>query len=50
MNSINKHIGSDFNDFLKEECILEETESVAVKMVLAFELKQIMKRQHLTIT
>lgn len=46
----NKHIGSDFNDFLKEEGIFEETEAVAVKRLLAFKLQQTMKKQHLTKT
>lgn len=33
-----KYIGSKFDDFLKEEKILEEAESSAIKRVLAFRL------------
>jgi hypothetical protein len=50
MNKKNKHIGSDFDDFLKEENILEETEAIASKRILAFELQQSMKEQHMTKT
>ena len=50
MNRKNKHIGSDFNDFLKEESALEETEAVAVKRVLAFRLQQTMKQRNMTKT
>ncbi|HSL83582.1 MAG TPA: hypothetical protein VLF66_12475 [Thermoanaerobaculia bacterium] len=31
-----KHVGSDFNDFLREEGLLEEVEAVAAKRVLAY--------------
>lgn len=31
-----KNIGSDFDEFLKEEGIFEETQEVAVKRVLAY--------------
>jgi len=34
----NKHIGSDFDDFLEEEGILAEVEATAVKRVIAFQL------------
>ena len=40
----NKHLGSDFDDFLQEEGILEECEAVAVKHVLAWQIEQIMKQ------
>lgn len=34
----NMHIGSDFDDFLKEEGIFEEVESAAISRVRADEL------------
>ncbi len=44
----NKHIGSKFDDFLKDEGILEETKAGATKRVVAFQIQKIMKQQHLT--
>ena len=35
-----KHIGSSFEDFLKEEGTLEETTTGAVKRVLAWQAQQ----------
>jgi antitoxin HicB len=46
----NEHIGSNFDDFLAEEGMLAETETVAVKRVLAFQVEQMMKEQNLTKT
>jgi len=43
-----KHIGSDFDDFLNEERMLEEAEAVASKRVIAFQIAKEMKRTHLT--
>jgi predicted XRE-type DNA-binding protein len=43
-----KHIGSDFDDFLAEEGLLEETETVAVKRALAFQIKEMMESQNLS--
>jgi oligoribonuclease NrnB/cAMP/cGMP phosphodiesterase (DHH superfamily) len=43
MKRMNKHIGSGFDDFLKEEGILEETQAAAVKKVVAFQIWKIMK-------
>lgn len=48
--SQNKHIGSDFEDFLKEEGILEECDKIAMKRVLAFQIEQEMKQQKITKT
>ncbi len=45
-----KNIGSDFDDFLQEEGILAETESVAVKRVVAFQIQQLMVENKLTKT
>jgi len=46
----NKHIGSNFDDFLEEEGILAKTEAVAVKRVIAFQVEQMMKEQNLSKT
>ena len=47
---INDHVGSNFDDFLEEEGILAETEAVAVKRVIAFQVEQMMKEQNLSKT
>lgn len=39
----NKHIGSDFDDFLREDGILNDAEAVATKRVIAFQIAQAMK-------
>jgi antitoxin HicB len=36
MEKKNKHIGSNFDDFLEEEGILEEVEEVVAKRILIF--------------
>ena len=46
----NKHIGSNFDDFLKEEGIFPETEAVAVKRVIALQIEQMMEKKHLSKT
>lgn len=46
----NKHIGSDFSTFLKEEGIYEEVNDIAIKRVIAYQLEQEMKAQHITKT
>ena len=43
-----KNIGSNFDDFLQEEGTLAETESVAVKRVVAFQIKQLMAEKNMT--
>ena len=40
---MNKHIGNNFDDFLEEEGLLAETESVAIKRVIAFQVAHLMK-------
>lgn len=50
MTSINKHVGSDFDEFLKEEGLLEEVERVAIKRVVAYQVGQYMLNQGLTKT
>jgi len=42
-----KHIGSDFDDFLKEEGLLEEAEAIAAKRIFVFQLEQELKKQKL---
>jgi len=44
----NKHMGSNFDDFLKKEAILEETTAAATKKVIAYQIQQLMKEKHLT--
>lgn len=46
----NRYIGSDFDDFLKEEGILEITEAAANKKVIVYQLQEAMKQLHLTKT
>ena len=46
----NKHIGTDFSDFLKEDGIYEETNDIAIKRVIAYQLEQEMKVQNITKT
>jgi hypothetical protein len=43
-----KHIGSDFDDFLREKHLLEAAEATAAKRVIAFQLAQEMQRCRLT--
>jgi antitoxin HicB len=43
-----KHLGSSFEDFLREEGTLEETTNRAIKRVLARQLKQLMAAQELS--
>ena len=45
---MNKHIGNNFDDFLEEEGILAETESVAIKRVIAFQVAQLMKTKKIS--
>ena len=43
----NNHIGSNFDSFLEEENILQESEAVALKRVIAYELQQKMKEKNM---
>lgn len=43
-----KHIGSNFDDFLEEEGLLEETTAAAVKRYIAYQLSQKMSEEHLS--
>jgi len=44
------HLGSDFDEFLREEGIYDQTQAVSVKRVLVYELERNMQRAHLTKT
>ena len=44
----NRHIGSDFDEFLQEEGILAETEATAVKRVIAHQIEQEMKDRQIS--
>jgi antitoxin HicB len=43
-----KNIGSAFDDLLKEEGIEQEARSIALKRVLAYQIAQAMKEQHIS--
>jgi DNA-binding Xre family transcriptional regulator len=45
-----KHIGSNFDDFLKEEKIYEQVQAVAIKRVVAYQIAEEMKKKNLTKT
>jgi DNA-binding Xre family transcriptional regulator len=46
----NQHIGSNFDEFLREEGIYEEVEAAALKKVIAAALARQMKRQHISVS
>jgi antitoxin HicB len=43
-----KHLGSDFDDFLKGRDLLDDAEAMAAKRVIAFQIAQEMERNNLT--
>ena len=45
-----KHVGSNFDDFLASEAMLEEATATAVKRVIVWQIEQEMKAQKLTKT
>lgn len=47
---MNEHIGSDFDDFLAEQGLLEEVSATALKRVIAWQLASAMKQQKVTKT
>lgn len=47
---MNECIGSDFDDFLKEEGMFEEVEAAAIKKVIACMIEQEMRKQQLSKT
>lgn len=46
----NKHIGSDFDDFLRDEGMLEEIEAAALKKIVAWQLEEALKKTSVTKT
>ncbi len=49
MNDMNKkHLGTNFDDFLREERLLDQVQAAAVKRVIAYQIVQEMKRRKLT--
>ncbi|MFM7293361.1 MAG: XRE family transcriptional regulator [Burkholderiales bacterium] len=46
----NKHIGSNFDDFLAEQALLEDVTATAMKRVIAWQIEQEMKAQKLSKT
>ena len=47
---MSKHIGSSFDDFLDEEGVIAEAEAIAVKRVIAYQLRELMNDRKLTKT
>jgi len=43
-----EHLGSDFDDFLREERLLDTAEATAAKRVIAFQIAEEMKHRKLT--
>jgi antitoxin HicB len=46
----NQYVSGDFDDFLREEGILEEVEAAAIKKVLAFKIAALMEEQKISKT
>jgi len=44
----NKHIGSDFDEFLQAEGLLAEAEAIAVKRVIAYQIEQEMEERSIS--
>lgn len=47
---LRKNMESDFDAFLKEDGIYEEVNNSAIKRVIAYQIEQEMKQQHITQT
>jgi len=45
-----KHIGSNFDDFLKEENLYENLQAASIKRVIAYQIAEEMKKKNLTET
>ena len=50
MNATASHLGSNLDDFLKEEGIFEQTQNRAIKEVIAWQLTQAMQEQAMSKT
>ena len=44
----NKHIGSDFDELLRDEGLLDDAKSVAAKRVIAFQIAREMESSHIS--
>lgn len=45
-----KNVGSNFDDFLKDEGLLADTEAAAIKRVIAFQVETLMKESKISKT
>lgn len=45
---MNPHIGTSLDDFLEKEGLLAETEAIALKRIIAFQLARAMQEQNLS--
>jgi hypothetical protein len=45
---MNPHIGSDFDEFLNEQGLAEEVSAAALKRVIAWQLRELMKTQQVS--
>ena len=43
-----KHKGSTFDSFLEEEGIFDESEAIAIKRVIAYQIERNMEKKHLS--
>jgi len=51
MNAMDSaHLGNDFDDFLRDEGILDEVEAIATKRVIAYQIALEMRRRAMTRT
>jgi antitoxin HicB len=48
MKRQNKHVGSSLDEFLKDEGILEETRTIAIKEAVAWQVRQAMMKDNIT--
>jgi DNA-binding Xre family transcriptional regulator len=48
MKRRNKHVGSSLEEFLKEEGILEEARTIAIKEAVAWQVQQAMAKEKIT--
>ena len=46
----NNSIGSSFDDFLNKENIFEEVEAGAIKKLIAYQLQEIIEKEHISKT
>lgn len=46
---LKKHIGSNFDSFLEEEGILQESETIAIKRVIAYALELKMAQENISV-